>query len=150
MLYTLYRIDPNWTEKALLGRMDLDKAAEFDPYLWEGFLWSPQFSDDLLAAFKDIYFKILNNLGQIPERSRDHAAQLFIHMAIPPNRGITTEEARGVLYSFDSSALSNAAWALRDLLMGAEDKSLVLWRETIGPWFAEAWPKRPMDKSQTL
>ena len=71
-------------------------------------------------------------------------------MAIPPNRGITTEEARGVLYSFDSSALSNAAWALRDLLMGAEDKSLVLWRETIGPWFAEAWPKRPMDKSQTL
>ncbi len=36
------------------------------------------------------------------------------------------------------------------MLQAAGDKSPALWRETIGPWFDEAWPRRPRDRSQNL
>lgn len=150
MLHILFRIDPNWTARALFNRMNLDDTITFDPYLWEGYLWSPRFTDDLLVAFKELFFKVLANLDCIPERIRNHGPQLFIHMAIPPNRHIDTDEAKGVLYKMEHDELADAAWALKEMLQAAGDKSPALWRETIGPWFDEAWPRRPRDKSQSI
>lgn len=148
MLSFLYRIDRDWTKRSLLSRMDAAGSA-FDPYLWEGYLWSPRFSDELLAEFKDAFFLILADLNLIPEVVREHAAQLFVHMAIPPDRGISTVEAKGVLFQFAPDTLADAAWALKDLVSAAGDKSLALWRSTVGPWFASAWPKRPVDRSES-
>ena len=150
MLHILYRIDPDWTARALFSRMNLDDSITFDPYLWEGYLWSPRFTDDLLIAFKVLFFKVLANFDCIPERIRNHGPQLFIHMAIPPNRHIGTDEAKGVLYKMKHDELADAAWALKDMLQAAGDKSPALWRETIGPWFDEAWPRRPRDRSKSL
>jgi hypothetical protein len=38
--------------------------------------------------------------------------------------------------------LVDAAWALKNILQGAGNKSPKLWKETIGPWFEDAWPRR--------
>ena len=122
----------------------------FDPCLWEGYLWSPRFTDDLLVAFQELFFKVLANLDRISDHIRNHGPQLFIHMAIPPNRHIGTDEAKGVLYKMGHDELGDAVWALKDMLQAAGDKSPTLWRESIGPWFDEAWPKRPRDRSQSL
>ncbi len=150
MLYVLHRIDPTWTARALLSRMDLDDSETFDPYLWEGYLWHARWSDDLLAAIKVLFFKVLRNLERIPERIRNHGPQLFIQIAIPPDRGVDTDEAKGVLYNFGPEYLADAAWALKDMLQAAGNKSPALWRETISPWFDKAWPKRPQDRSLEL
>jgi hypothetical protein len=85
--------------------MDPDAIDTFDAHLWEGYLWSPRFSDDLLSAFKSLFFKVLANLEQIPERVRDHGPQLFIQMAVLTNRGISTEEAKGALYNMNTNEL---------------------------------------------
>lgn len=150
MLFILYRIDSEWTSRSLLSRMDLDESETYDPHLWEGFLWNARCSDDLLVVIKEMFFKVLHNLDRIPERIRSHGPQLFIYMAIPPDRGIDSDEARGVLYNFEPEYLADAAWAIKDLLEAAGNKSPVLWRETIGPWFEKAWPKHPQARSPEL
>lgn len=150
MLYVLYRIDPEWTARALLSRMDLGNAEDFEPHLWEGYLWHARLSDDLLVVIKDMFFKVLRNLDCIPEGIRSRGPQLFIYMAIPPNRGIDTDKAKAILYNMGPNDLTDAAWVLREMLRAAGDKSRALWRETIGPWFDEAWPKRPEARSQGL
>ena len=154
-LIWLYRIAPDWTERAFFRRMDIDDEA-FDPYLWEGYLWNPRCTADLLAAckFKRWFFKILRNIDRLQESVRDsvcnHAVTLFIHMAVPPGRGIDTKKAKEVLLSIGIEGLVKAARTLRNMLDGAGEKSGALWRNTIDPWFARVWPKRRQDRSPEL
>lgn len=153
-LIWLYRIAPDWTERAFFRRMDIDDGKAFDPYLWEGYLWNPRYTVDLLAVFKPLFFKILGNIDRLRESVRDsvcsHGVILFIHMAVPPGRGIGTEEAKEVLWNIGTESLAEAARTLHNMLNGAGEKSGVLWRDTIEPWFKEAWPIRPKGKSPEL
>lgn len=153
-LIWFYRIDPGWTERAFFRRMDIENEKAFDPYLWEGYLWNPRCTADLLTAFKPQFFKILGNLDRLRESVRDtvcsNGAALFIDLAVPTDRGIDTEEAKGVLWSIGIDGLTDAARRLRDMLDGAGEKSGVLWRDTVGPWFARAWPRRLKDRSPEI
>ncbi len=146
LLY-LFRIDREWTEHALLRRMDMENRDGFEAGLWEGYLWSPRIHDDLLEPLKPLFFRILENLDLISERIRDHAPQLFIDIAVPPDRGVTTKEAQEALQDMPSQHLAEAALRLMNLLSGAGDKAPVLWRETIESWFKKAWPKHVNAKS---
>ena len=148
-LSILYRIDPNWTVRAFFRRMDPDKES-FDPYLWEGYFWFAHCSVDLLEAFKPLLLKILQNRDRIPEHVRDNAVISFIYLAVPPGRSIDTDEAKKVLWKVGADGLADAARALRNILEGAGDKSHSLWRDTVGPWFEQVWPKRPVDRSAGL
>ena len=122
MLVRLYRIDPDWTRRAFFCRMDPDKE-EFEPYLWQGYFRRRQCTPDLLAAFKTFLFKILGNLDRLPESLwRSNGVALFIDLAVPPDRGIDTEEAKGVLWNVGIDGLADAAWRLRDMLDGAGEK----------------------------
>ena len=150
MLVFLYRIDPDWTERAFFCRMNPDNESTFEPRLWEGFLWSARWSPDLLKAFKPLLLKVLGDLRQIPDRVRDRAVGLFIHMAVPPDRGIDSGDAKSALWRLGCKELSVAAEALGDILKGAGDKSSVLWRDTIDHWFATVWPRRKQDRSKGL
>ena len=146
MLWALYRVDPEWAELTFFKRMDMDDEDSFDPFLWEAYFLRATLSDDLLSAFHDIYFKVLRNLDalgdKIENRVLDNAVQAFIHMAIPPDRHISTQEAKETLLQMSPTYLADAAWALKNILQGAGNKSPKLWKETIGPWFEEAWPKK--------
>ncbi len=150
MLFALYRIDPDLTKRTFFRRMDPEDKETFDPYLWEGYLWYAHCSADLLVAFKPLLFKILRHLDCIPEHSRDRAVTLFTYQAVPPDRGISTDEARGVLWILGPDKLVSVAASLRNMLQGAGEKSLALWRDTVEPWFNKVWPRRPSDKSPAL
>lgn len=149
LLY-LFRIDRAWTENTLLQRMDPANPAEFEAALWEGYLWSPRIHGDLLEYLKPMFFRILEKLDLISERVRAHAPQLFIVIAVPPDRGVSTREAQEVLHDMPTQRLAEAAWMLKDMLSSAGDKASVLWRETIGPWFTKAWPKHEQAKSEEV
>lgn len=146
LLY-LFWIDRDWTEKALLQRMDPANRAKFEAALWEGYLWSPRIHRDLLKYLKPMLFRILEELDLIPERIRAHAPRLFINVAVPPDRGVSTGEAQEVLHAMPPQHLADAAWMLKDMISSAGEKASVLWLETIGPWFKKAWPKHEDAKS---
>ena len=149
LLY-LFRIDRAWTKNALLQRMDPANPAEFEAALWESYLWSPRIHGDLLEYLKPMFFHILEKLDLISERVRAHALQLFIVIAVPPDRGVSTREAQEVLHDMPTQRLAEAAWMLKDMLSSAGDKASVLWRKTIGPWFTKAWPKHEQAKSEAV
>ena len=145
-LSILYHIGPDWTKRAFFCRMDPDEGL-FEPYLWEGYFWFAHCSDDLLAAFKPLLLKILRNRERIPERVRDNAIISFIYLAVPPGRGIETDETKTVLWNVKADGLADASRALHNILEGAGDKSRSLWRDTVSPWFKQVWPKRSVDRS---
>ena len=150
MLFALYRIDPDWTRRTYFSRMDPENQESFDPYLWDAFFFRARCSEDLLRAFKDLILGVIVRRQLIPNRVHDNAISLFVHMAIPPGRGIETQDARNVLWQLGPDALAYAAMALRDILQGAGDRSPALWKETVKPWFRAAWPTRPVDRSPRL
>src|SRR3546814_19570256 len=76
--------------------------------------------------------------------------QLFIHMAIPPDRAITREEAMGVLHGLGPDLLADAVSALRAIVEADGDKSQELRERSIGPWFRSVWPQRMQARSPDL
>ena len=150
MLFALYRINPEWANLTFFTRMDPEDEAAFDPYLWEGFFWYQRCPLDLLAAFKLPFLKILQQLDRIPERIRGKAVTCFVNLAVPPDQGINTNDAKAICWKLGTDRLTNAAVALCNMLEAADDRSLALWRDTIAPWFETVWPKRPTDKSASL
>ena len=150
MLFALFRIDPDWTQRTFFVRMDPGDQEMFDPYLWEAYFFHLSWTSDLLKAFKSSFLKVLKNLDLVPIRVHSKAIRVFVHMAIPIGRGIDTVEAKDVLWQLGPRGLTFAAMALRDILQGADKKSSVLWRETVGPWFKEVWPTRTKDRSPEL
>ena len=150
MLLSLYRIDPEWTQRTFFERMDPSDQEMFDPYLWEAYFFRFIWTSDFLKAFKSSFLKILKKLDLISNQVHSKAIRVFVHMAIPVGRGIDAVEAREVLWQLDPSGLTYAAMALRGILQGADKKSSVLWRETVGPWFKEVWPTRTQDRSPEL
>ena len=150
-LIWLYRIDPDWTERTFFRRMDPNDKQAFELYLWQGYFWYPQCTADLLAAFKTLFLEILENLDQLPESHwRSNGVALFIDLAVPLDCGIDTGEAKGVLWNVGIDGLEDAARRLRDMLDGAGEKSVALWRDTVDPWFKAVWPRRPKDRSPAL
>ena len=150
MLDFLYRIDPDWTGRAFFRRMDPDDEAVFDPHLWEWYIRFGRWSVDLLKAFKRLLLQTLKVSELIPAEVRHRGVGLFIHMAVPPDRGIDMHEAKSVLFKVGTDGLSAAAEALGDILRGAGDKSFALWRDTVRPWFEVVWPTRTQDRSKNL
>ena len=150
MLFALYRIDPDWTKRTFFSRMDPEIHEAFDTYLWEAYFWTARCSVDLLAAFKKLFLGVLQKRELIPERVNDNAITLFVRMAIPTGQGIDSDDSKSILRRLGPQGLTYAAMALRDILAGAGDKSLALWRDSVGPWFEKVWPMRPSDRSPEL
>src|SRR3546814_17470881 len=95
MLLFLFWVDPGWTRRVMLSRMNLQNPDRFDHHKWEAYLWSPSWGDDLLPDLKPLFLCILATLEVVPERMRDHAPQLFLNIAIPHEHATNSEAARG-------------------------------------------------------
>ena len=78
----------------------------------------------------------------LSERDRKRVVDLFIIVAIPPRKSLTTDEAKAVIDTFTAEQLSDAARALSRMQANAGNKSDVQWTEIVGPWFSKAWPKK--------
>ena len=150
MLFALFRIDPDWTQRTFFVRMNPADQEMFDPYLWDAYFFHLSWTSDLLKAFKSSFLKVLMKLDLIPNQVHSKAIREFVHMAIPVGRRIDTIEAKDVLWQLGSRGLTYATMALFGILQGADNKSSVLWRETVGPWFKEVWPTRTKDRSPEL
>ena len=150
-LVELYRIDPEWTDGALLSRMGNEsRECVVEIGLWEGYFAAKQCSEDLLAAFKNKLLGVLRDLGGLPVGTRARAVHHFIHLAVWDNRDFSRDEARSVFWTWDDTSLAKAAWVIADILRGADDRSDVLWKERIGPWFKHVWRGREQDKTPAV
>ena len=150
-LVELYRIDPTWTDKALLRRMGGEPGeCVVEIGLWEGYFAGRQCSEDLLNAFKRRLLAVLDQVRQRLPNAWRGAVHHFTHLAVWENRGLSRDEAKSVFWEWDDTSLAEAAWVTADVLRGADDRSDVLWKELIGPWFKHVWPGREQDKTPAV
>ncbi|MBF0383558.1 MAG: SIR2 family protein [Magnetococcales bacterium] len=149
-LVYLFRVDPDWTQRTMFCRMDCDNKNTFDPYIWQGFLWNNQVSEDVLLAIKPQFFKLLANYESLKEKLPSHTPEMFIYLAIPPERGITLDEAKNILKNMSKNSLQRASHALGNIMQGAGDKAPTLWKETMEAWFKFCWPTRYKDRSKEI
>ena len=147
MIFVLFRIDPDWTNRTFFDRMNPTIVDDFDPFLWEGFFWFSRCPPDLLNAIKDLLFDILKDLDRLPDSIHRRAVELFTHFAASSVYGISVDKSKEVLWRFGPNKLIYVARVLNVMLRDAEVKSPLLWKETLQPWFTNVWPKRPVDKS---
>ncbi len=150
-LVELYRLDPAWTDRALLSRMgDQSKSSANEIGLWEGYFAGGQCSEGLLVAFKARLLGVLCDLERLPTSARARAVHHFIHLAIWHDRDISRDDAKAVAWAWDQTSLAEAAWAISEVLASAGNRADVLWSELVGSWFHTIWPGRENDKTPAV
>src|SRR3546814_17562785 len=53
MLLFLFRVDPGWTRRVMLRRMNLQNPERFDHHLCEAYIWSPRWRSEQRRVGKE-------------------------------------------------------------------------------------------------
>jgi hypothetical protein len=139
-LITLFRVDPQWTDKWLLPRFDWTADPVEAQAAWGGFLWSPRLYWPVMLAFKPQFLDTARHYGELGAHARQFAAFLT-YAALEKVDGYTAEEWRGALAALPHEGLQESAQALAQALEGAADQREEYWKNRIQPFWQEVWPK---------
>jgi hypothetical protein len=86
-LGSLHLADPDWTARTLLPYFDWNSESRETRAIWEGYLWSPRISADLLDAFKPQFLATAGHYNDLGEHGRQYASLLTA--AAMKNHGLT-------------------------------------------------------------
>lgn len=141
-LVLLHELDGKWTRLHLIPFFAWSDAAEAVG-AWKGYLWSPSLTFGLWA---DLKLHFLDAFGHLPEigKHSENLAALLAAISIDGEAVITAAEARTCLRSLDDSGRGTVAHWIEKRLEGAGEQAEHLWRDRVGPWIAEAWPKEKL------
>jgi hypothetical protein len=139
-LGNLFKLNPDWTRDEFIQKFDWEKNANASA-LWQGYFWQFLLPPDLWPLLKDNFLTAVgrsNDLGS----SAEPAASWFTVICIDRSAWITHAEATQVLTSMNPksrSAVAHLLWRrLEQAAAGADE----LWRDKIGPWLRDAWPRK--------
>jgi hypothetical protein len=144
-LNNLYLLDRAWTSDKLIPKLEWSSPEA--PALWEGYLWAPRCSPELLAAFKKSFLETVVRSNEVEDHSTN-LRRLFAAVCIYDDGALTPQEMRKATHSFDSKALADLLALFSDLLRGAEQKAPTLWNDRIGPWLKKYWPTTKEKQSE--
>jgi hypothetical protein len=138
-LNVLFAIDPEWTQENLIPYFDWEKSTEA-PSLWEGYLWTPTISPDLLHAIKKNLLKAVINKNQLGQHD-SQICRLFAIVCLEFPETFSSGEIKNVLRAIGSKGRAAVADAIKDRLSEAEKDSGSFWQNRVEPWLKSVWPK---------
>lgn len=141
-------LDPQWTEEHVLPRMDWAHSDEARA-LWQGYLWTVRSSLGLLAAMKVAIVSALPHLNELGESGRNLCI-LFAEASISHQEILGPKVTRLALKPLQSKHLAAIARGAEHVLEWAGDDAAQLWRNRLGPWFHDVWPKDHDRKSSQI
>jgi hypothetical protein len=136
-LNNLYLLDRLWTSDELIPKLEWSSPEA--SALWEGYLWAPRCSPELLAAFKKSFLETVGRSNEFGEHSTN-LRRLFAAVCIYDDGALTPQEVRKAIHSFESKGLADLLALFSDLLRGAGEKAPTLWSDRVGPWLKSYWP----------
>lgn len=139
-LIALFRVDRQWTEQCLLPRLDWTVDPIEAKATWEGFLWSPRFYRPLLLAFKPQLLNTARHYDELGQHSQQFAAFLT-YAALGPVDGYQAVEWRTAFAALPREGLQESAQALAQAMEGSADQREEYWKNRIGPFWRDVWPK---------
>jgi len=139
-LNRLFTIDPEWTEEALVRRLnpDVDSSEPLD--MWAGFAWSPTVGPTLLTALKPALLTVLARDDVRPKTMRALIA-LLVTICLDAPENLTESEVRGIMESLSEKSLCDALRSLGSRLTGNSVERGYTWHGRIGPWLETYWPR---------
>ena len=136
-LHSLFWLDPEWTAERLLTKLEWNSPEALN--LWQGYLWAPRVSPELLSAYKTQFLQAFDRSNQLGEWA-ENLYHLFASICVNLEGLLSVGEMRRAVANSSADGLTWILHTFRDLLRGAENKAGELWRERIGPWLTKIWP----------
>lgn len=138
-LVSLFRVDPEWTEKNLLWQLDWQQNPIEAKATWEGFLWSPRFYRPLLISFKTHLLDTAHHYEELDEHKQEYAS--FITYAALESLEVSTQDFHIAIKALPQEGLEEVAQSLLNALEGAGDLRAGYWKNHIQPFWKKIWPK---------
>lgn len=145
-LFSFFAVDPNWTSSVLLPLFDWTTNAVEAKGAWEGYLWNPRISAELLTTFKSSFLETANHYNDLGSHDEQYASLLTV-AALELRDQFTVEELRTALNSLPREGLARAAKVLAKSLASANDRRMEYWTHRIKPLLEEIWPKTASKRS---
>lgn len=138
-LIPLYRVDPEWSESALLRWFDWSADSEAAAAAWSGFLWSPRLYLPLLQRLKLQLLATAEHYDELRDRENQYSAFLT-YAALAKLDGFNDQEYSKAVAALPHQGLSEVARALVSAIEGAGDKREEYWSSRVHPFWNNVWP----------
>jgi hypothetical protein len=138
-LHYFHAVDPGWAEGNLIPLFDW-KDSEFAAWIWQGYLWSPRISTDLVIVLKEHLVSSVKRADQLGD-SADRLFQLFTIVCLEYPNLYKAQEKHDVLIAMGPDGLVHVAKFFWHSISGDADSADNYWRNRIKPFMRRAWPK---------
>ena len=138
-LRDLFLIDPGWTKENLIPLFSWDNESTARA-VWQGYLRAPRMTPDLLFVIKDYFLEAVRK-NEALGRSRDTLFQLFTYICLDPSTLFTQKEMREMLRAVGIEGRREISETIYRYVKDSEGQSSDLWKNRIGPWISQVWPK---------
>ena len=145
-LFSLYAVDPTWTSAKLLPLFNWETDEIEAQGVWEGYLWTPRISAELLASFKNFFLETANHYEQLGKHGEQYASLLVV-AALEFGDQFSATELRTALNALPNKGLAEAAKSLARSLNAADDRRAEYWVHRVEPLIKEVWPKSAAKRS---
>lgn len=136
----LFEGDPLWTTQKLLPLFNWETNTDEVKELWEGYLWTPRISAELLDAFKSSFLATAHHYNDLGKHGSQYASLLTV-AALELGQHFTNNELREAFNALPKEGLAESAVMLSRSLEGAEDRSEEYWSNRVKPLIESIWPK---------
>ncbi len=134
-----YAVDPDWTEKNLIPLLDWQRSNSA-ALIWQGYLWNPRFSTNLVIAIKVYLLDSIENKDQLGQ-SKDRLFQLFVLICFEFPDLYKLQEQRYALNAMGADGLIAVSRFLSDLVRSDPQSADTYWLNRLQPFIMRAWPK---------
>lgn len=132
----LHFLDPKWTKKMVVHTFDWDNE-EKAKVSWGGYLFRPRIDPDLWDSIKGNFILALESHGNLP----DKAYHLFADIAVWWPDTLSRKDARRCIKVMGHRGRREVLNYFYLALSQVEAQPSVMWKEKIGPWIKEVWPR---------
>lgn len=139
-LRSLHSADPSWTANCLLPYFDWRINPTEAQGAWEGYLWMPRITADLLDAFKPSFLETARHYNTLGEHDKQYASLLVV-AALELQDHFTTGELRETFNALPKEGLAEAAKMLTRSLGSAGSRRIDYWTHRVKPLIETVWPK---------
>jgi len=138
-LRNFFQIDPKWTERFLIQRMEAVRTQEAKD-LWAAFAWSAIVGPNLLAAIRPTLIQVLQSYGEYGNQ-QDRLLALMVSIVFDSPTPLSLAELRNIFAHLPEQGLVDLARVLEERIRSAPEAKADIWRMKYGPWLARHWPQ---------
>lgn len=135
----LHRLDSAWVESKIIPFFDFASSNEAIA-VWQGFLWRPRITPELWPKIKPHFLASLEHF-QARKKVEEQSSRLLGMICIDKPNWLSPEETSVALASIGAKGRATVSDVLWRRLEAAEAQSNALWRDQVGPWLQQVWPK---------